>query len=176
MTAMTEGTGRSSAGRAGLVRADDGQTLITGPVAAVLLAGGEATGGAASFVIHPLAPRALGSPVHTHRNEDEWSYVLEGEVGVELGGDTFVARPGDLVLKPRGVPHAFWNAGDEPARLLEVITPSGFEHYFTRLGEVLVPGALPDEQLLAQIAADHRLELDLASVPRLAQAHGLRLE
>lgn len=174
MTA-TEGTGHSRAGRAGVVRADDGQTLLSGPVGAVLLAGGEATGGAASFLIHPLAPRALGSPVHTHRDEDEWSYVLDGEVGVELGGETFVARPGDLVLKPRGVPHAFWNAGDEPARLLEVITPSGFEHYFTRLGEVFRPDAPPDEQLLAQIAADHHLELDPASIPRLVHAHGLRI-
>lgn len=160
---------------AGVVRADDGRTLLEGPLGAVLLAGGDATGGAVSFVVHPLAPRALGSPVHTHRDEDEWSFVLAGEVGVELAGQVHVAHPGDLVLKPRGVPHAFWNAGDEPARLLEVITPSGFERYFARIGELLGGDGPPDLGALGQLAEQHGLDLDLASVPRLAQAHGLRL-
>lgn len=162
-------------GTAGVVRAGEGDTLLEGPLGAVLLAGGERTGGAVSFVEHPLAPRALGSPVHTHSREDEWSFVLEGEVGVELGSDTWVAGPGDLVLKPRGVPHAFWNAGDAPARLLEVITPSGFEGYFVRLAEVLRSGGMPDPALLTAVADDYGLDVDPSSIPRLAQAHGLRL-
>ena len=166
---------REEAGTTGVVRAGEGRALLEGPLGAVLLAGGEATGGAVSFVEHPLAPRALGSPVHTHRHEDEWSYVLEGEVGVQLGDETSVARPGDLVLKPRGVPHAFWNAGDAPARLLEVITPSGFEGYFARLGEVLRSGGEPDPAALAAVAEEYGLDIDLASIPRLAQAHGLQL-
>lgn len=49
---------------------------------------GETTGGAFSLVEHPLPPRALGAPLHTHRNEDEYSYVLEGRVGVQLGDDS----------------------------------------------------------------------------------------
>lgn len=73
-----------------------------------------------------------------------------------------------------GCPHAFWNATDEPARLLEVITPAGFEGYFLRLGEVLRPGTAPDMGALAAIAADYELDLDPSSI-RLAQAHGLRL-
>lgn len=161
-------------GAAGVVRAGEGRTLLEGPLGTILLAGGEATGGAVSFVEHPVSPRALGSPVHTHRHEDEWSFVLEGEVGVELGGDTWVATPGDLVLKPRGIPHAFWNAGDAPARLLEVITPSGFEGYFSRLNEVLGSGGEPDPALLASVADDYGLDIDPASIPRLAQAHSLR--
>jgi mannose-6-phosphate isomerase-like protein (cupin superfamily) len=161
--------------RAGVMPAGSGETLLEGPLGAVLVAGSEATGGSATFVIHPLAPRALGSLVHTHKHEDEWSFVLEGEVGVELDGEEFVARPGDLVMKPRGVPHAFWNAGDEPARLLEVITPGGFEGYFVRLAEILRPGAVPDMGALAALAAEYDLEVDPASIPRLAQAHGLVL-
>lgn len=159
----------------GVVRSDQGRTLLEGPLGAVLLAGADDTGGAVSFVVHPLAPRALGSPVHTHRHEDEWSFVLAGEVGVELAGQVHVARPGDLVLKPRAVPHAFWNAGDEPARLLEVITPSGFEHYFAEIGALLGGDGPPDLEALARLAEQHGLDIDLASVPRLAQAHGLRL-
>jgi quercetin dioxygenase-like cupin family protein len=163
-----------SRSRVGLVRDGEGDVLLDGPVGAVLLAGGAITGGAASFVVHPLAPRALGSPVHTHRDEDEWSFVLEGQVGVELDGQTFVAGPGDLVLKPRGVPHAFWNAGDAPARLLEVITPSGFEHYFAGLGALTSDGE-PELGPLGELAERHGLDMDLSSVPRLAQQHGLRL-
>ena len=98
---------------------------------------GETTGGAFSLVEHPLPPRALGAPVHTHRNEDEYSYVLEGRIGVQLGDEVIEAGPGELVLKPRGVPHAFWNAGDEPARLLELISPAGFENYFRELAALL---------------------------------------
>ena len=167
--------GNQTTAAAGVVRADSGQTLLDGPLGAVLLAGGAMTGGGVSFVLHPLQPRALGSPVHTHRHEDEWSFVLEGEVGVEIGGSYELARPGDLVLKPRGVPHAFWNAGDQPARLLEVITPGGFEGYFARMGELTGGGGPPDLDALTEVAVEHGLDLDLASVPRLVQTHGLRL-
>lgn len=54
--------------------------LLAGPLGAILMAGEELTGGVASFVLHDLAPRALGSPVHTHQHEGEWSFVLEGEL------------------------------------------------------------------------------------------------
>ena len=100
-----------AAARAGVVRATEARTLFDGPLGAMLLAGADQTAGVAAFVLHPLAPRALGSPVHTHRHEDEWSFVLDGEIGVQLGDDVHVARAGDLVLKPRGLPHAFWNPG-----------------------------------------------------------------
>ena len=157
-----------------LVPAGTGRHLMDGPLGAVLLAGGSATGGAASFVIHPLAPRALGSPVHTHSREDEWTYVLAGQVGVQVGDRVVLAAPGDLVLKPREVPHAFWNATDEPARMLEVITPGGFETYFEELGEILAADE-PDLGRLGELAERHAVRMDLASVPRLASEHDLRM-
>lgn len=152
-----------------------GRTLLEGPLGAVLLAGASATGGRCTVVIHPLAPRALGSPVHTHRHEDEWTYVLDGEIGVELGGKTLSAQRGDLILKPRDVPHAFWNGTDEPARLLEIITPGGFEGYFEQLGDLLTAGGPPDLAAVAELASEYALELEPESIPRLAQAHGLNL-
>jgi mannose-6-phosphate isomerase-like protein (cupin superfamily) len=164
-----------STARTGLAAAADAVPLLEGPLGALLLAGRDDTAGGPAFVVHDLAPRALGSPVHTHTHEDEWSFVLTGAVGVEVGGRTAVARPGDLVLKPRGIPHAFWNAGDEPARLLEVITPGGFEDYFAALGEVLAVDGPPDLGRLAEVAARFDLEIDATSVPRLAQTHGLVL-
>src|SRR6476620_2166649 len=158
----------------GVVRADAGRTLMEGPLGAVLLAGPEAAGGLA-FVVHPMAPRTLGSPVHTHRREDEFTFVLTGEVGVQVGHEVVTARPGDLVLKPRGVPHAFWNATDEPARLLEVITPGGFEGYFSALAEVLAVEGPPDLARLYEVARRFGLDIDPASIPRLVETHGLAL-
>ena len=135
---------------------------------------GETTGGAFSLVEHPLPPRALGAPLHTHRNEDEYSYVLEGRVGVQLGDEVLEAGPGDLVFKPRGEQHAFWNPGDEPARLLEIISPAGFENYFRELAPLL---AAPerDEAAIADVVRRYELEIDFETIPVLAERHGLRL-
>ena len=133
---------------------------------------GEATGGRFSLVEHPLPPRALGSPVHTHKNEDEYSYVLEGLVGVQIGDELLTAKPGDLVFKPRGVPHAFWNAGDEPARLLEIISPAGFENYFRAMGPLLPNGS---EAERAEVVAKYQLDIDFSTIPVLGEQHGLKL-
>ncbi len=136
--------------------------------------GGETTGNRFSLVEHPLPPRALGSPVHTHRNEDEYSFVLEGRVGVQLGDEVLEARPGDLVFKPRGLAHAFWNAGDAPARLLELISPAGFENYFRELAPLL---AAPDrdEAAIDEVVARYEVDMDFGTIPMLAERHGLRL-
>jgi quercetin dioxygenase-like cupin family protein len=135
---------------------------------------GDATGGAFSLVEHPLAPRSVGAPVHTHRNEDEYSYVLAGRVGVQLGDDVVEAGPGELVFKPRGVPHAFWNAGDEPARLLEIISPAGFENYFRELAPLLA-AAERDEAAIGEVVARYELDIDFDTILTLAEQHGLDL-
>ena len=168
-------TATPTTSRSGVVPAGSATQLLHGPVGALLLAGRGDTGGGPAFVVHDMAPRSLGSPVHTHSREDEWSFVLDGEIGVQIGDDVSVARPGDLVLKPRGVPHAFWNAGDVPARFLEVITPGGFEEYFAALDEVFTAGGPPDLQRVVEVATRFGLDIDPASVPRLAQQHGLVL-
>jgi quercetin dioxygenase-like cupin family protein len=135
---------------------------------------GETTGGAFSLVEHPLPPRALGAPLHTHGNEDEYSYVLEGRVGLQLGAEELEAGPGDLVFKPRRVPHAFWNAGDQPARLLELISPAGFEHYFRELAPLL---AAPDrdQATIGEVVTRYNLDIDFGTIPALAERHNLRL-
>jgi mannose-6-phosphate isomerase-like protein (cupin superfamily) len=120
-----------------LLGPDQGEVVHLLALGVRFMIDGERTGGAFSLVEHPLPPRALGAPLHTHHNEDEHSFVLQGRFGVQLGDDTLEAGPGDLLFKPRGVPHAFWNAGDEPARLLELISPAGFEHYFRGLAPLL---------------------------------------
>ena len=112
---------------------------------------GEDTDGRFALVEHEILPRALAAPIHTHEREDEYSFVLSGRVGLQIGDDVIEAGPGDFVAKPRGIPHAFWNAGDEPARLLEVISPAGFERYFEDLAPVLQADGPPDLERLAAI-------------------------
>ena len=155
-----------------VVTPNDRRTLLTGPLGAVLMLPGSATGGRLSLVEHPLAPRALGSPMHTHHNEDEYSLVLEGVVGAQIGERVLEAGVGSVVVKPRGVPHAFWNPRDEPCRLLEIISPAGFEDYFEELAGILsqLP---PDLVALGELAKRYDLDLDPASVPILVETHGL---
>ena len=84
------------------------------------------------------------------------------------------AGPGDLVFKPRGIPHAFWNAGDEPARILEIISPAGFEKYFEEIVD-MGGSRRAKPETLRELAQRYGLEVDLASIPDLAQRFGLTL-
>ena len=69
--------------------------------------------------------------------------------------------------------HTFWNAGDAPARVVEIISPAGFENYFHELGAQLVSGP-PDPQRLAALWASYALDMDMSSVPGLIQRFGFR--
>jgi mannose-6-phosphate isomerase-like protein (cupin superfamily) len=129
------------------------------------------TGGNFSLVEHPMAPRALAAPLHRHSREDEYSYVLEGRMGADLGGEVVIAGAGDLVFKPRGQWHTFWNAGDAPARILEIISPGGFERYFE---ELLDLEGGPRPETVAPIMDRYGLEVDPSSIPGLCERHGLR--
>ena len=128
----------------------------------------EATGRRFSVVHHPMAPHALAAPLHRHSNEDEYSYVLEGTLGALLGDDVVTAGPGTWVHKPRGQWHTFWNAGDTPCRIIEVISPGGFEDYFRE-----VAAAWGDLEAFAAINARYELDMDFESVPGLCERFGL---
>lgn len=159
-----------------VLKDSEGETTVLGALGVRFMIDSDESGGGFSLVEHPMPPRSLGAPTHTHRNEDEYSYVLEGRVGVEIGGETVVARPGELVFKPRGIPHAFWNAGDEPARLLEIISPGGFAEYFKEAGRLLNASGGPDFEALGALMARYELDMDMESIPRLAEQYGLVLE
>ncbi|HVO41162.1 MAG TPA: cupin domain-containing protein [Aggregatilineales bacterium] len=135
---------------------------------------GTDTGGAFAVVEHPLAPGILGGPSHVHHREDEASYVLEGEIMVKVGDRLIRAPAGTLVYKPRGIPHTFWNQGSAPARILEIISPAGFEQYFEELADLFASGS-PDALQLKALAQKYDLELDLSSVPELSQKYQVSL-
>jgi len=111
----------------------DGKAGFLGSIGVRFMIDGEETRGGFSLVEHPMSARALAAPLHRHTREDEYSFVLEGRVGALLGEEVLVGGPGDLIFKPRNQWHTFWNAGDEPARLLEIIAPAGFERFFNEL-------------------------------------------
>jgi len=126
-----------------------------------------------SLVEHPMSPRALAAPLHRHTREDEYSYVLQGRMGALLGDDVVEAGPGDLVYKPRNQWHTFWNAGDEPCRILEIISPAGFERFFAELVDMGgVAQAAPEA--VGELCARYELEMDPDSVPGIVERFGLR--
>jgi len=146
-----------------------------GSVGVRFMIGGDESGGGFALVEHPMPPRALAAPLHRHRREDEYSYVLEGWIGAELGEEVVSGTAMNLVVKPRGQGHTFWNTGDDPARLLEFVPPAGFERYFAAMTELPLAAGPPDLGAIAAVAARFELELDFASVPRLVQEHGITL-
>src|SRR5215210_3743657 len=144
-----------------------------GSIGVRLMVDGRESGGGFSLVEHPMSARALAAPLHRHTHEDEYSYVIEGRVGALLGDAVAVGSPGDLIFKPRGQWHTFWNAGDEPARLLEIISPAGFEQYFRELVE-LGGSTRAEPRDLAALAARYGLEVDPQSIPALVERFDLR--
>jgi mannose-6-phosphate isomerase-like protein (cupin superfamily) len=151
----------------------DGRSGFLGSIGVRFMADGGLAGGRFSLVEHPMSARALAAPLHRHTHEDEYSYVVEGRMGALLGDHVFEAGPGDLVFKPRGEWHTFWNAGDEPCRILEIISPSGFEGFFAELVDLGgVSQAAP--AVLGELCERYGLEMEPSSVPDLIQRFGLR--
>ena len=151
----------------------DGKAGFLGSIGVRFMVDGREAGERFSLVEHPMSARALAAPLHRHTREDEYSYVLEGTVGALLGDDVLVGNPGDLIFKPRGQWHTFWNAGDEPARILEIISPAGFEGFFAELVE-LGGVTQAEPQTLAELCARYELEMDPGTVPGLVERFGLR--
>jgi mannose-6-phosphate isomerase-like protein (cupin superfamily) len=151
---------------------NDGKAGFLGSIGVRFMIDGEDAGGDFSLVEHPLSPRALAAPLHRHTREDEYSFVLEGRMGGLLGDEVVEAGPGDLVFKPRNEWHTFWNAGDEPCRILEIIAPAGFEHFFEEL--VDLGGVLEaSEEELSALNDRYGLEMKPETVPGLLERFGL---
>ena len=137
------------------------------------LIGSEQTDGRFALIEHTIKPHSLGSPIHTHTNEDEYSWVLAGRMGAQIGDEFVEAGPGELVEKSRGIPHAFWNAGDEETRLLELISPGGFENYFREMAPLLNVEGPPDVAALGEVWAEYELSMDPSSIETLSERFGL---
>lgn len=152
----------------------DGVEGFLGSIGVRFMIDGPASAERFSLVEHPMSPRALAAPLHRHSREDEYSFVLEGRMGALLGDEVVEAGPGDLVHKPRDQWHTFWNAGDQPCRILEIISPAGFERFFAELdamGGVVAAG----EEAVAELSRRYGLEMQPETVPELMQRFNVRL-
>ncbi len=152
---------------------DQAQSVQLGGTGVVFRLNGQVTGGSFAVVEHPLRPKTLAAPIHTHTFEDDYSYILEGEITFLLGDQLLKAKPGDWVCKPRGIPHTFWNGSPTLARILEIISPAGFEQYFQ---EMAVSVSNQDREQMARIREKYGLISDMASVPILCREYRLSLE
>ena len=154
----------------------DGKFVDLQSVGVRFMIWGAETGGTFSLVEHPIPPRTLVAPYHLHTREDEYSYVLEGRMGALLGDDVVYAEPGDLVFKPRNQWHTFWNAGDTTCRLLEIISPAGFEHFFNDLGEQMIAAkavSVREVPGLPELGERYGHYFRPESVPEICQKYGL---
>lgn len=131
---------------------------------------GQESGGRFALVEHLLPAKALAAPLHRHSREDEYSFVVEGRVGALLGEEEVYGQAGELIFKPRGQWHTFWNAGDLPLRILEIISPGGFEEAFR---EIYGTGEEVDMDHMMEVAARYGVEVDFEGTGPIIERHGL---
>ena len=146
---MTDGT------RAVIVGPGEG-TRIEGPVGGPLAfkVRGEQTNGVLT-ALENVIPPGQGPPLHTHANEDESWYVIDGELRFRLDRDVQRAPAGSFVFVPRGTPHCFQNVADAPARILVMFTPAGMERFFDRFAAL----SAPDPEAFRSIGAPFGMEV-----------------
>ena len=159
-----------------VVRPGEGTLADIGGLGVQFKIWGDQTRGGLSIVEHPMEPGRLVPP-HVHQTEDELSYVLEGTFGLRVGDDVATAGPGSYVYKPKGVPHTFWNAGPEQARLIEIIWPAGFERFFEALGEAARTAGSPEAFVVrrSELAGPYDLRFVEGWAEALKARYGLKL-
>jgi len=165
---MTEASPNSLSVR--VLPAGEGDTSSLGGIRNRFMIDGADSGGRFALVEHLFEPRALAAPMHRHHDEDEYTYVLTGRIGAVIEGREVEAGVGDLLFKPRGQWHTFWNAGDEPASCLELISPAGLEQLFRSFAAL--PGE-PEPEQLAEMASSYRCEIDFPATFPVVERHGL---
>jgi quercetin dioxygenase-like cupin family protein len=131
---------------------------------------GDQTNGQLAIVEHPFPVGALVPP-HVHTCEDEFSIVTKGAIGFRSGSEEVVLEAGGYITKPRGELHTMWNAGPEEARMIEIITPAGFERYFAEVVAILENP--PPGLAATDLNARYGLFVDLTWVPELVEKYHL---
>jgi quercetin dioxygenase-like cupin family protein len=135
----------------------------------------ETSGGSLKIEEWGLPPGEM-IPPHTHTREDECSFVLEGEMMCYVAGEVVLAQKGSYVIKPRGVPHAFYNIGAETVRVMEILTPGGaFEGYFDEYEEI-VSRQMSDEEhrrARAELGERYGITWHDARIPEVEASFGI---
>lgn len=135
------------------------------------VASADSAGGLAVLEIE-IPGHTLVKP-HTHSREDEFSLVVDGTVGARIGDRELTAGPGCYLVKPRGTPHAMWNAASTPATVIEILSPGGMEAYFERLAPILADHRTPPEYY--QLAGEYGLTIENDWIDELERRHQVKL-
>jgi len=154
-----------------VVARGEGERQAIGQMA-MLIGRAEWTGGAYNVMDQIMAPRLM-SAVHTHAVEDQVAFVLEGTMTCWVGGEELEVAAGSYALRPAGIPHAMWNATEEPLRFLEITSPATrFQEYVRRLTELIDSGAASHETVAA-LAADYEMTFDATATEQISTRLGL---
>jgi quercetin dioxygenase-like cupin family protein len=156
------------------IGSDEGDVVWMGGIGVVYKLPASATDGAFSLIEHVVKPGTM-TPPHRHTREHEFSYVLKGVLGADIGGTVVHLKPGEFALKPKGIPHAFWNEGPEVLRFLEIISPAGFEQFFAEGAKLIPADGPPDEAKLAALSGKYGVEIDMNRAPELMKRFGVRI-
>jgi quercetin dioxygenase-like cupin family protein len=151
---------------------DEGKTIMLFAVRFDYKVTSADSGGDLAALEVTIPPRTLVKP-HNHSREDEFTVVLDGTVMARVGDQVVEAGAGASLVKPRGTPHAMWNIGPEPARVLEVLSPGGLEDYFEELAPVLrdkAPAATYDA-----LAARYGVTIQNDWIEEIERTYGVKL-
>jgi len=152
-----------------IIPPDGGEPFRFGEVGGRFTIEGDTTDGRFAVAHLPQIPAGvLAAPLHRHTNEDEYTYVLKGTLSVMSDDEVLTIDSGSWHVKPRGQWHTFWNAGDTPCHVIEIVSPAGFEDYFNEVAEA--GGYL---ERLAQINERYGIDMKFESVPELCERFGL---
>jgi quercetin dioxygenase-like cupin family protein len=155
-----------------LVAPGDGKVVMLFGVRFSYKVVSEDSGGSLAVMEVEIPPHTLVKP-HSHGREDEFSMVLSGTVGVRTGDDVHTATRGTYLVKPRGVPHAMWNAADEPATVIEMLSPAGLEGYFERLALILDEHRTKPEYY--ELADEYGITIEDGWIEELERTYGIKL-
>ncbi|HJZ49023.1 MAG TPA: cupin domain-containing protein [Roseiflexaceae bacterium] len=158
-----------------VVEPDAGTIVTMGGLTTTVKVPSTATAGVVAIVEHTLAPGFLGAPPHLHQREDEISYVLDGDLTVQVGEQVQVVSAGAYIVKPRGIMHTVWNAGQTMVRYIEIIAPGGLESYFAARAALIRADGPPDMAAITALQEQYALSFERERVPQLLQRYGLRM-
>lgn len=140
--------------RALIGRSREGERIQVGPGAVTIQATAADSDGRLAVIEYDVAPGFPGPPLHVHPF-DEFFYVLEGEVTFGLGDSEVTLEAGGYVYVPGEEAHTFLNRSAQPARLLVVAVPGGFEEFFRAVAAATADGQMPDPETMARLNAEH---------------------
>ena len=119
---------------------------------------GSKTGGLGVFEL-TLPPGANVPPAHSHRDNEEFFYVVEGAISYSVDADARELKAGEWMSTPRGSVHGFRNGGTQTARALVMLTPDIGAQYFQDVAAVVNAGGPPDKARLVEVMTRYGLSL-----------------